>query len=223
MAALRDAGIEVETVPEAADLPDACFVEDGAVLLGDRVVMTRPGADARRAELPSLETALAGHISLRHIEAPGTLDGGDVMRMGSRLYVGRSARTNDAGIEQLSALAAEVGLEVVPVAVPDASLHLKSVCSALDDRRVVIDATALPPAVLGDLGLTVHEVPEPAGANVLCFGDRVLVSADAPGTAAWLRAEGFAVVEVPLSEFHRGDGALSCLSLRLPPPGQWSV
>lgn len=198
-------------------------MEDGAVVLGDRVVMTRPGAQARRAELPSLETALAGHLAVQHLEAPGTLDGGDVMRMGDRLFVGRSARTNDTGIEQLRALASEVGLEVVPVAVPDASLHLKSVCSALDDRRVVVDATALPPAVLSDLGLTVHEVPEPAGANVLCFGDRVLVSADAPRTAAWLCAEGFTVVEVPLGEFHRGDGALSCLSLRLPPPGQWSV
>lgn len=221
--ALREAGVRVEHVPAADHLPDACFVEDGAIVLDRRVVITRPGAAERRAELPELVAALSSVRPVVQLREPATLDGGDVMRLGDRLLVGRSRRTNDAGIEQLRAIAAEEGLSVVAVEVPPSVLHLKSVCSALDDRSVVLDATALAPAVLQALDLEVHAVPEPLGANVLALGDRVLVSASAPGTARLLAALGHRVVTVELSELHRGDGALSCLSLREPPPGGWSV
>lgn len=222
VAALREAGITVEIVPAAEDLPDACFVEDAAVILTESVaVLSRPGAPSRRAEVATLEPALARHVTLARLHEPATLDGGDVLRLGTRLLVGRSSRTNDAGIEQLRSLARPHGIEVAAVDV-SAGLHLKSACTALDARTVVVDPTALDPAVLEALGLRAHAVDEPLGANVLVLGDRVLVSADAPRTAAWLEAQGHKVVRLPLSEIHRGDGALSCLSLRRPPAGGWS-
>jgi dimethylargininase len=221
--ALRQAGIAVEIVPPDDALPDACFVEDAAVILSDAVaVLSRPGAPTRRAEVAALEAPLARVLALERLSEPATLDGGDVLRVGATLLVGRSSRTNDAGIEQLRALAGAHGLEVVAVDVR-AGLHLKSACTALDARTVVVDPGALDPAVLEALGLRALPVDEPLGANVLALGDRVLVSADAPKTAAWLEAGGRTVVRLPLSELHRGDGALSCLSLRRPPPGGWSV
>ena len=223
VAALREAGVAVEIVPPDDSLPDGCFVEDGAVILSAAVaVLSRPGAPSRRAEVASLEPALARALVLERLHEPATLDGGDVLRLGATLLVGRSSRTNDAGIEELRALAGPHGLEVVAVDVR-AGLHLKSACTALDARTVVVDPGALDPAVLEALGLRVYPVDEPLGANLLALGDRVLVSADAPRTAAWLEAEGRTVVRLPLSELHRGDGALSCLSLRRPPPGGWSV
>jgi dimethylargininase len=223
VAALREAGITVEVLPPEDALPDACFVEDAAVILDtDTAVLSRPGAVSRRAEVATLEPALGRALALERLREPATLDGGDVLRLGDRLLVGRSSRTNDAGIEQLRAIGRAHGLEVVAVDV-SAGLHLKSACTALDARTVVVDPAALAPAVLEALGLVVHPVEEPLGANLLAFGDRVLVSADAPRTAAWLEASGRTVVRLPLSELHRGDGALSCLSLRRPPPGGWSV
>lgn len=221
--ALRDAGIEVEILPPEEQLADACFVEDAVVILSDAVaVLSRPGAPSRRDEVATLEPALGRRLSLLRLRAPATLDGGDVMRLGDRFLVGRSSRTNDEGIEQLRRFAAELDVRVDAVDVR-AGLHLKSACTALDDHTVVVDPTALAPSVLEALGITAHLVPEPVGANVLALGDRVLVSADAEGTASWLESIGRTVVRVPLSEIHRGDGALSCLSLRRPPQGGWSV
>ncbi len=221
--ALREAGIAVEIVPPADGLADACFVEDAAVILDHAVaVMTRPGAPSRRPEVETLVPVLAEAFELRRMTGPATLDGGDVMRAGSRLFVGRSSRTNDEGIEQLRGFARGRGLEVHALDVAR-GLHLKSACTVLDDRTAVVDPGALDPAVLEHAGFAVHRVEEPAGANVLAFGDRVLVSAAASSTAAWLRSTGRVVVEIALDEFHRGDGALSCLSLRRPAPGAWSV
>lgn len=222
VAALVDAGVEVEILRVDSGHPDGCFVEDAAILLGEMAIMTRPGAPSRRAEVGPLEGPLAAAHVLTRLEAPATLEGGDVLRLGARLVVGRSRRTNAAGIEALRQLAAPVGVGVVAVDVPR-GLHLKSACSALDEQTVVIDPEALPPASLEALGLTVCPVPEARGANVLAFGDRTLVSASAPRTARWLRARGHRVIEVTLEQFHRGDGALSCLSLRMAPAGAWSV
>jgi len=221
--ALREAGVTVEIVPPDESLPDACFVEDGAVILSATVaVLSRPGAPSRRAEVATLEPALGRVLTLERLHEPATLDGGDVLRLGAMLLVGRSSRTNDAGIEQLRALASPHDIEVVAVDVR-AGLHLKSACTALDARTVVVDPEALDPAVLEALGLRARPVDEPLGANLLALGDRVLVSAAAPRTATWLEAEGRRVVRLHLSELHRGDGALSCLSLRRPPPNGWAV
>ncbi len=220
---LRDAGIAVEVVPAADDQPDACFVEDGAVLLDHRVaVITRPGAPSRRAETADIERSLSGMMEIWRITAPATVDGGDVMRMGSRLFVGRSSRTNDAAVEQLRALGHRRGLTVRAVEVT-AGLHLKSACTVLDASTVLLDAEALSPSAFEAEGITAIAVPEPLGANVLALSDRILVSDAAPETAAWLRSRGDRVVQISLTEFHRGDGALSCLSLRRPPMGGWSV
>ncbi len=213
--ALAGAGWSVVEVEPADDLPDAAFVEDAAVALDGRVVLTRPGHPARRDEVESVAGALARlGVATVALPGPGTLDGGDVLRVGSRLFVGRSTRTDDAGIEALAALAREAGLETTAVAVTGC-LHLKTGATALPDGTIVavrdwVDADAFAP-------LPVVEAPEPEGANVLALGgDRVVVAASAPRTADLVRERGLDVTTVDIAQFEAVEAGLTCLSVLLP-------
>lgn len=226
VAALRSAGIRVIELPPLSAAADGCFVEDTAVIIGAFALITRPGAESRRLETPSIASALSGWCTVSHMRGGGTLDGGDVLRVGRRLIVGLSRRTDHAGVLELAGFAARTGLidEVMPIEVPK-GLHLKSALTALSQTEVVLDPRALEPdaaaAAMGRLGIAVTVIEESAGGNVLTLGDRVLVSASAPRTAAALQRRGFAVVSVPMSAFHAADGALTCLSLRMAAPGHW--
>lgn len=221
VAALRDAGIEVHVLAAAMHQPDATFVEDTAILIADVALITRPGASSRRAETDSIRDALASSFRIETMQAPATLDGGDVLRIGDRLLVGLSSRTNAAGARRLQEIAATEGLDVATVEIDDA-LHLKSACTVLDATTIVYDPDAIAADVLRPFASALWPVPEPAGANILALSDRVLCSADAPGTAALLRRKGHTVVPVVLTTMHAADGALTCLSLRDPPTGHWS-
>lgn len=212
---LATAGWEVREAAPADDLPDAPFVEDTAVALDVRVVLTRPGHPARRAEVASVAAAL-DELGVPTVTLPGdgTLDGGDVLRVGERLFVGRSTRTDAAGFEALAGLAREHGLE--PVAVDVGScLHLKTAATALPDGTVIVapdhvDAESFAP-------LPTIEAPEPSGANVLLLGgDAVAVSASAPATAGLLRKRGLDVTQLDITQFEAVEAGLTCLSLLLP-------
>ena len=207
--ALATAGWEVVEVAPADDCPDAVFVEDPVVVLGRTAVVARSGAVERRAESAGVEAVLHGY-DIRRIEAPGTLDGGDVLKIGDTVYVGRSGRTDDDGIRQLAAHL--TGATVVPVPVTKV-LHLKSAVTALPDGTVIghpplVDEPAVFPAFLA--------VPEPTGAHVVLLGgDTVLMAASAPATAALLAARGLRPVTVDISEFEKLEGCVTCLSVRL--------
>lgn len=220
--ALRDAGIDVEVLDPQDEMPDAMFVEETAIVFPDRALLTRPGSPARRAEVESVAVALARRMPTVRMTEPATLDGGDVLRCGARLLVGLSERTNRAGVARLAELADEIGLSVVTVEVR-AGLHLKSACSLADEHTLLVWEGAFDGAALRSLELEPLVVDEPAGANVLAFADRVLVSSAAPRTAERLAARGLSPRSLELSEIHAGDGALSCLSLRVAPVGAWVV
>jgi dimethylargininase len=224
--ALRAAGVLVEEIAADDEAPDACFVEDTAVVLGPSALATCPGASSRRREVaPVAESLGRAGLRIEHMALPATLDGGDVLRIGRRLFVGLSTRTNPAGVDVLARAAAEQGLQVVPMAVRG-GLHLKSACSLGAPSLLLYDPLLLREddlAVLRGAGVECLASLEPEGANVLALGDVVLVSAAAPGTAAALRqrADGPDVRVVDVSEIHEGDGALTCLSLRIPRTGTW--
>lgn len=220
VAALAAAGVEVLRLAADEAHPDACFIEDTAVILGAHALISRPGAPSRRGECGPVAAALRARCELHTMAAPAILDGGDVLRAGPLLFVGLSQRTDAAGARSLAAVAAREGLELrtVPVA---AGLHLKSAVTLIDEHTLVLHDGALDPAPFTAAGLDLLRVSEPAGGNVLALGPRLLVSADAPATAALLIGRGYEVVSLDVSEFHRGDGALTCLSLRLPAPGTW--
>ncbi len=214
VALLERLGLEVVALPPLDDHPDGVFVEDVVVVAGDLAIITNPGADSRRGEVDGLEAVLAARgLRTARIEAPGTLDGGDVLQVGDSVFVGQSTRTNVAGAEQLLTLLEPSGVEVVPVAVTGA-LHLKTAATALPDGTVLavgewIDVEPFIP-------LEVVPAPEPAGANVLLVGDTVVLTDAAPETARLIADRGFAVETLPLGEFAKAEGSVTCLSVLLP-------
>jgi len=213
---LAELRCSVEVLPAEPTLPDSVFIEDAAVVLDELGIVARPGARSRRAEVASVAGRLQAWRQLRPITAPGTLDGGDVLRVGRTLYVGRSARTNAAGIEQLHVAVEELEYDVVPVPV-DACLHLLSACSWIGDSTVLINPDWIDAAALCGLSAIEVDPGEPAAANVLFFPDRgtVLMPAEYPETARRLRTAGREVVCVAISEFLKAEAGVSCLSLLL--------
>jgi dimethylargininase len=213
VAALRDAGWTTIEVAPIEGCPDGVFVEDTVVMYGDRAVITRPGADERKPETVAV-AALLGELGydVVPIEAPGTLDGGDVLKHDGVVWVGLGGRTNRSGFEQLAAHLEPQGARVVAVPVRKV-LHLKSAVTALPDGTVVgyeplVDDPATWPEFLA--------VPEESGSHVVLLGDdTVLMSADAPLSQALFEERGLDVVTVDISEFIKLEGCVTCLSVRL--------
>lgn len=222
--ALAACGVVVDVLPTDEACPDACFVEDAAVVLdASLALITRPGAPSRRPEVPPISAALGACVT-RQVgmddDPDATLDGGDVLRVGDVLLVGLSERTNQAGADALARAARPLGLTVRAVPVGE-GLHLKSVVTLVAPDLAVVTPEVDQDA-LRALGVRCLLVDEPAGANVLALGRVVLASSAAPRTATRLAREpGLDVRMIDVSELHKGDGALTCLSLRVPPPGAW--
>ena len=198
-------------VDPAEECPDGVFVEDPVVVYGGVAVLGRSGAEQRRPELAGVEQAVrAAGYRVERIEAPGILDGGDVLKVGSTVYVGLSARTNEEGAAQLTRFLEDA--TVVPVPVTKV-LHLKSAVSALPDGTVI----GYPP-LLDDPSVFPNflAVPEESGSHVVLLGEnRVLVAASAPATAELLAARGLEPVVVDVGEFEKLEGTVTCMSVRL--------
>jgi len=210
--ALRGLGASVVHAPAAPDQPDAVFVEDTAIVLDEVAVITRPGAPSRRPETIGIAQVLGNYRQLRHLEAPATLDGGDVLRLGRVLYVGRSSRTNSEAIAHLQSLLEPWGYRVVPVYV-SGCLHLKSAVTAVGDNRLLInrewtDASAFKPNELIDVA-----IEEPFGANALLVRDSVIYPTHFPRTAERLERLGVNVIRTACSEIAKAEGAVTCCSL----------
>ncbi|BFO17385.1 N(G),N(G)-dimethylarginine dimethylaminohydrolase [Streptomyces sp. KM77-8] len=210
---LRAHGWETIEVVPADDCPDSVFVEDTVVMYRNMALIARSGAESRRAETLGTEEAVVSlGCSVKRVREPGTLDGGDVLKAGDTVYVGRSGRTNAAGVRQVRAAFEPLGARVVTVPVAGV-LHLKSAVTALPDGTAIgyvphLDVPALFPRFL--------PVPEPAGAHVVLLGgDRLLMAASAPKTAELLADLGYEPVLVDIREFEKLEGCVTCLSVRL--------
>jgi dimethylargininase len=211
-AALRALGCEVLSLPADPALPDSVFVEDTAVVLDEVAVLARPGAASRRPETTAVADVLRRHRRLVPIGAPGTLEGGDVLRLGRAIYVGRSSRTNQAGIAQLAAAVTPYGYDVHPAPVRGC-LHLKSAATLVGPERVLCNREWTDPDAFA--GVEVLEVApdEPHGANGLLVGERLIYPASFPATRRRLERAGVAVHPVDVSELHKAEGGVTCCSL----------
>jgi len=209
---LRSLGLEVIELPADPALPDCCFVEDTAIVLDEAALLTMPGAPSRRGEVAAVEAALAPFRPLDRTPFPATLEGGDVLRVGRRLFVGRSARTNEAGIARLAAFAEPLGYRVLPVPV-SGCLHLKSAVTALDDERVLANPSWVEMSAFAGLGVVPVAPEEPDAANVLRVGGLVVAHPGFPRTLDRLSGLGYAVRPLDVSEFLKAEGALTCKSL----------
>jgi dimethylargininase len=214
VAALRNAGWTTHEVPAAPDCPDSVFVEDTMVVYGDLAVISRPGADERWPEVPAAEDAVrAQGYRVVRIEAPGTLDGGDVLKHDGTVSVGIGGRTNAEGLAQLTFHLQPFGVKVVAVPVTKA-LHLKSAVTALPDGTIVgYEPVVDDPGIWGERFLA---VPEDCGSQVVLLDDdAVLMSSAAPQSAKLFERRGYRVVAVDISEFEKLEGCVTCLSVRL--------
>ena len=215
-AALGALGLEVVTVPADPACPDCCFVEDTAVVAGGVALITRPGAPSRQAEGAAVAAVLAARMEVVTMTAPATLDGGDCLRLGRTLYVGRSARTSAAGVARAAEVFGPRGLDVVAVDLPPDVLHLKCVCARLADDRVLVVRGALPAGVFGAAAVVWVPPEEAYAANVVAVDDRAIVAAGFPRTHDALAGAGFTVHPVATTEFRKADGSLTCLSILIP-------
>ena len=209
--ALRAAGFEIIRLPELREDPDSVFVEDTAILIDGHAVITRPGAASRAGETASTAAGLLDHYELHRIER-GYVDGGDVLRIGRRLYVGRSTRTDATGIGALAELVRPLGYEVIRAQLRDC-LHLKSGATCAGADVLLYNERCIDPAqFVGIEPLAVAE-DEPAAANCVRALDRIILPSGNPKTAAILRDRGFTVVEVDVSELQKAESGVTCMSL----------
>jgi dimethylargininase len=210
--ALAAAGCRVEQLEADEAMPDSVFVEDLAVVFDELAILTRPGADSRRPEMPAIAAALAAYRPLHAIQAPATVDGGDVLVAGRHVFVGGSTRTNGAAVAQMRRLLEPLGYAVIQTDVRGC-LHLKSAVTALDDRRLLVNPEWVDAAAFAGFTLVEVAPDEPSAANALRLADRIIMAAAFPRTADRVAALGLRVERVDANELAKAEGAVTCCSL----------
>lgn len=215
-ACLEELGCTLEEIPADPNHPDCVFIEDTVVVVDACAVMTNPGAVSRRGEGPPVEQAVQRHRPIHRIQAPGTLDGGDVLRIGRRILVGASGRSNASGIEQLRSILEPHGhqVEAIPLS---GCLHLKSACTLAAPDLALINPAWVDPERIGINTIAIAP-EEPDAANVLLVGETLLADCRFPRTIERLHAEGIEPVVLENSELARAEGALTCCSVILEDP-----
>jgi len=209
---LKSLGVEVIRLPEQPDLPDSVFVEDAAVVLDECAIITRPGADSRVPEIESVTRALAPFRTLYPIQAPGRLDGGDVLVVGKRIWVGLATRSNQSAINQMQAFLEPYSYAVRGVTV-QGCLHLKSAVTPVAEGTLLINPAWVNPNNFPGMKFIEVDPTEPYAANALMVGETILYQPAFPKTVLRLEANGIHPVLVNQSELAKAEGALTCCSL----------
>jgi dimethylargininase len=210
--ALRTLGVEVVELEPLHHHPDAVFVEDIMVVVDEVAVLTRPGAESRRGEVESAVTLVEQYRTIACIESPGTLEGGDVMQVERTIFVGRSNRSNDAGIDQLRTILAPHGYTVLSMPVPGA-LHLKTAATYLGDGMVLANPEWLDTTQFNELDVIETHPDEPFAGNAIRIGNSLVFPEQFPHTAGRLEARGFVLKRVQSSELAKAEGSLTCKSV----------
>ena len=206
---LSSLGAEVIELPGDAAYPDCVFVEDTALVFDELAVITRPGAESRRGETTAIADALAPYRRIVHIDAPATIDGGDVLIAGERIYVGLSERTNEESLTQLRRL---TGREVIGVAV-DGCLHLKTAITRVSSDTMLVNRAWIDVRAFDGWEFIDVDPSEPHAANALLFGDAVVYSSQHDLTRRLLEERGIDVRTVDASELAKAEGGVTCCSL----------
>jgi len=209
---LENHGLRVVELSVNENFPDGTFIEDTAVVVDEIAVMTRPGAESRRGEIAGIEPELAKYRQISRITAPATLEGGDVLRIGRKLFVGHSPRTNREGVEAFRRIFLPFDYEVLPVNLKDC-LHLKSAVTALDDQMVLMNPNWLDQEPFRDYRIVEIDSEESWAANVLCLPDCVVMHSGFTKTIEKVRSLEFQVETVDISELQKAESALTCSSI----------
>jgi len=205
-------GARVLSLPAEPDLPDSMFVEDPAIVLDELAVIFPLGTASRRPEAASLARAISKFRNLEHVTLPGTLEGGDILRIGNRLFVGVTQRSNAEGIRQLAAILAPHHYEVIAVPV-SGCLHLKSAVTCLGRETLLANRAWFDTTPFAGCDWIDVDPAEPHAANALPLASTVLFPASFPGTRARIEAAGFGVTPLDISELQKAESGLTCSSL----------
>ncbi|MFN2511663.1 MAG: dimethylarginine dimethylaminohydrolase family protein [Pyrinomonadaceae bacterium] len=204
--------VDLVTIPARDSYPDCCFVQDTAIVLDEICVVASMGAVARRGEVSEVERQLSQYRKIRHIVSPATLDGGDVVQVGNRLFVGLSTRTNARGIAAFSRIVEPFGYTVVPVSV-NGGLHLTTGCGVVNDETVLLNPRWIDARAFKTLRQLHVPEAEPWAANTIRVDDAIALENDAPRTIDLVRPYAGTIETLNISEFRKAEGSLSCLSL----------
>lgn len=222
VAALEQAGVSVTVLPEEPELPDSTFVEDPVIILDEAAILCRPGAPSREPEVDWIQPAVATLRPIHRIMSPGTLEGGDVLRIGRTLFVGLSSRTNQQGVRQLEEIVSPFGYRVIGVKV-NKCLHLKTGATSPAEGVLMANTDWIDCSPFREFEILSVPAVEPWGANILAVNDSVLAAATAPRTADLLESRGLRVQRLDISELQKAEAGLTCLSVlfagtsKLPP------
>jgi len=211
-AALVRAGARVERLAVNSHYPDGCFIEDTAIVFDELAVVTNMTAEWRRGEPAAIENALAGYRDVARLSGAAVIDGGDVLRTGRELFVGLSARTNRRAFEELKRILGPFGYSVAAVGVKGC-LHLKTACTALDERTLLVNPAWVDTELFSGFELLAVPEGEPLAANTLRVNDTLFLQAGYPKTIEIVRERHERTEVLDMSEFSKADGSLTCLSL----------
>jgi len=210
--ALRQASLEIIELPPDDRFPDCCFVEDCALVADGVALITNPGTSSRRGEQEAIKEVLSRSFRIEKMTMPAMLEGGDCLRVGKRLFVGKSDRTNEAGIERVREVFEPQGFGITAIPVTDV-LHLKCVCSGLGTDKIVLGERTIPREYFGDVDVV--EIPnhEAYAANCVSINNTVLMASGFPEMRRTIESLGFNIVPLETSEIRKADGSLTCLSI----------
>ena len=209
---LEKLGARVVSLPPEPELPDSMFVEDPAIVLDELAVILPLGAESRRREASSLAEALSKYRRLEYLQLPGTLEGGDVLRIGRKLFVGLTRRSNAEGVRQLAAILKPHGYEVLEVPVTGC-LHLKSAVTYVGEKTLLANRDWFNTRQFAGYEWIDVDRAEPHAANALALAGTVIFPASFPRTSARIKSEGFHVTALDISELQKAESGLTCSSL----------
>src|SRR5271157_3992496 len=209
---LQKLGASLVSLPAESDLPDSMFVEDPAIVLDELAVIFPLGTESRRPEAASLAQAISKFRKLEYVTLPGTLEGGDILRIGRKLFVGLTKRSNAEGVRQLAAILAPHNYEVVAVPVTGC-LHLKSTVTYLGRDTLLANRAWFDPSPFPDYHWIDVDPAEPHAANALALANTTIFPASCPQTRARIEAAGFHVTPLDISELQKAESGLTCSSL----------
>ncbi|MEO7210672.1 MAG: arginine deiminase family protein [Chitinophagaceae bacterium] len=209
---LAQLGLKLIRIDADDALPDCCFTEDTAIVFGDVAIITNPGTISRIAETVEMEKILIPLKKIHHLSSPATIDGGDVLKIEQKIFIGISSRSNEEAIKQVAAIINPKGYEVIGVKIRD-TLHLKSVCTYVGNGCILLAEGHLDENIFSEYDIIIVPEEEAYAANCLMVNGQVLLPKGFPKTKSLVEAKGFSVIEMDMSEIEKADGALTCLSI----------
>ena len=209
---LEQLGLKLIRIEADDALPDCCFTEDIAIVFNDLAIITSPGTPSRVAETVEMEKIVAPLKKIYHLSPPATLDGGDVLKIDKKIFIGNSLRTNEEAIKQVAAIINPKGYEVIGVKIWN-TLHLKSVCTYLGNGCIILAEGYLDDKIFSQYDKIILPKEEAYCANCLVVNGKVLISKGFPKTKSLIEAKEFSVIEMEISETKKADGALTCSSI----------